>query len=400
MNRKKLLIGIAVVVVLVIVVAVPCAVLLNKKKDEEKTYEQRVAAILADTPLIDGHNDIPWQMRKYYMNRLENITLDTGSPELHTDIPRLRKGKVGGQFWSAFVSCSNQYKNSVRLFVEQIDVIHRLAAKYQKDLEFVTTAQGILDAYKAGKIASLVGIEGGHAIDSSLDTLRMMYEMGGRYMTLTHGCHTPWADSCSPAVPLNNGLSDFGKDVIREMNRLGMFVDISHVTTKTMHDVLDISKAPVIFSHSSAFAICNTSRNVPDDVLKRMPTNGGVVMVNFYNNFVTCKKEATLSDVADHFDHIKKIAGVDYIGFGADYDGVSRVPTGLEDVSKYPDLMVELLKRGYSDQDLAKIAGGNLIRAMKKMEQVAKELQTSVKPYDSFIVVNKTCRPNYYKDVF
>ncbi|KAK3745591.1 hypothetical protein QZH41_016233, partial [Actinostola sp. cb2023] len=273
-------------------------------------------------------------------------------------------------FWAAYVSCSNQYKNAVRLFLEQIDVIHRLVDKYPNDFVFVTTAQGILDAHKDKKIASLIGIEGGHAIDSSLDTLRMLYDLGGRYMTLTHGCHTPWADSCSPKQAEHNGLTDFGKIVIKEMNRLGMFVDISHVSFNTMRDVLDVSTAPVIFSHSSAFALCNVTRNVPDDVLQRMPKNGGVVMVNFYNYYVTCSSKATLGDVADHIDYIKKMAGIDYVGLGGDYDGVPRVPTGLEDVSKYPDLIEELLRRGYSDEDVKKVAGTNLIKAMKKMEQI------------------------------
>ncbi|XP_031565381.1 dipeptidase 1-like [Actinia tenebrosa] len=399
MNRKTLLIGGAVLVVLVIIIAVPCALLLGKSEDKPKTNRQRAIEVLEDTPLIDGHNDLPWQIRKKYSNRFANLTLDTGSPDFHTDIPRLKKGKVGAQFWAAYVSCNNQYKNSVRLFLEQIDVIKRLAVKYPNDFVFATTEQHIRKAFEDKKIASLVGIEGGHAMDSSLDTLRMLYELGGRYMTLTHNCHTPWADSCVPKTAEHNGLTEFGKIVVKEMNRLGMFVDISHVSAKTMRDVLDVSKAPVIFSHSSAFALCNNSRNVPDDVLKRMPKNGGVVMVNFYNDFVTCKKTATLSDVADHIDHIKKVAGIDNVGLGGDYDGVPRVPTGLEDVSKYPDLIEELIDRGYSDDDAKKIVGGNLLRAMKKMEEVAQSL-SNVQPYDEYIIVNKTCRPFFYKQYY
>lgn len=291
---------------------------------EASDYDQRAEKILQETPLVDGHNDIPWQLRKNYMNRLENVTLDKDNPSFHTDIPRLRKGRVGAQFWSAYVSCRNQFTDSVRLFAEQIDVIHRMVDKYSEDFVFVTSAQGIKDAHNDNKIASLIGVEGGHAMDSSLDTLRMLYDMGGRYMTLTHSCHTPWADSCTPSKPEHNGLTEFGKIVVKEMNRLGMFVDISHVSHKTMRDVLDVSTAPVIFSHSSAFALCNNKRNVPDDVLKRMPQNGGVVMVNFYNDYLTCSKKANLSDVADHIDHIKNVSGIDHVGLGGDYDGVSR----------------------------------------------------------------------------
>lgn len=393
MNRKVIIIGTVVVVVLVIAIAVPIAVLTGKKSTrDESSLTQRAAQVLEETPLVDGHNDIPWQLRKYFMNQMENVTLDKNNPEWHTDIPRLRKGKVGAQFWSAYVSCANQYKNSVRLFLEQIDVIHRMVDKYPGTFTLATTAQDIKDAHKAGKIASLIGVEGGHAMDSSLDALRMLYELGGRYMTLTHSCHTPWADSCTPEKPEHNGLTQFGKDVIREMNRLGMFVDISHVSAKVMHDVLNITEAPVIFSHSSAYALCKNPRNVPDDVLEKLPRNGGVVMVNFYNDYVTCRKDATLSDVADHIDHIKEVAGIDHVGLGGDYDGVPRVPTGLEDVSTYPKLVEELLRRGYSNAEASKIVGGNLITAMEKMEKVA-EGKKEVLPYDNYISVDESCRP-------
>jgi len=394
MNRKKILIGVVVFVVLVLVIAIPCALLLGKKSEKKPSLMERAVTLMEQTPLVDGHNDLPWQIRIHYLNRFENMTLDTGIPFIHTDIPRLRKGKVGTQFWAAFVTCGNQYKNSVRLTLEQIDVIRRLADTYPDDFVIVTDAQGILDALKAGKIGSMIGVESGHCIDSSLDTLRMMYDLGARYMTLTHTCHTPWADSCTPKMPQHNGLTQFGKEVVKEMNRMGMFVDISHVSAKTMHDVLDTTIAPVIFSHSSAYALCNHERNVPDDVLKRMPSNGGVVMINFFNDYITCSPNATLQDVADHIDHVKKVAGIDSIGLGGDYDGVPRVPKGLEDVSTYPNLVVELLERGYSDSDVKKIIGGNLIRAMKKMEQVAAD-QSDIKPYDNYIFINKTCRPNF-----
>jgi len=370
---------------------------LDRNARAASDYDARAEKVLQDTPLVDGHNDLPWQLRKNYMNQLENVTLDKPNPAFHTDIPRLKKGRVGAQFWSAYVSCANQFKNSVRLFAEQIDVIHRMVDKYPDDFAFVTTAQEIKDAHKDKKIASMIGVEGGHAMDSSLDTLRMLYDMGGRYMTLTHSCHTPWADSCTPTKPEHNGLTEFGKTVVKEMNRLGMFVDLSHVSHKTMHDVLDVAKAPVIFSHSSAYALCNNSRNVPDDVLKRLPQNGGVVMVVFYNDYVTCSKNATLSDVADHIDHIKNVAGIDHVGFGSDYDGVPRVPEGLKDVSFFPKLVAELLRRGYSDDEASKLVGKNLITAMEKMEKVAADQRkANIQPFDEYIYVNKTCRPIYY----
>ncbi|XP_068701633.1 dipeptidase 1-like [Montipora foliosa] len=357
-------------------------------------YDTRAQKILEQTPLVDGHNDLPWQLRKNFMNQLENVTLNTNNPEFHTDIPRLRKGRVGAQFWAAYVSCRNQFTDSVRLFSEQIDVILRMVDKYSNDFVFVTTAQGIKDAHKDNKIASLIGVEGGHSMDSSLDTLRMLFDMGGRYMTLTHACHTPWADSCTPEQPAHNGLTEFGKIVVKEMNRLGMFIDISHVSHKVMHDVLDVTKAPVIFSHSSAYALCDHPRNVPDDVLIRMRQNGGVVMVNFYNDYVTCSKSATLNDVADHIDYIKNLSGIDHVGLGSDYDGVPRVPTGLEDVSTFPKLIAELLRRGYSDEDVSKVVGRNLLTAMERMEKVAADKKTML-PFDDFILVNKTCRPIY-----
>ncbi|KAJ7380535.1 hypothetical protein OS493_009001 [Desmophyllum pertusum] len=371
-----------------------CVPASSRRSPRAVDYDAKAKKILQDTPLVDGHNDIPWQLRKNFMNRLENVTLDKNNTKFHTDIPRLRKGGVGAQFWSAYVSCLNQYKNSVRLFIEQIDVIHRMVDKYPDAFTFVTSAQGIKDAHKDGKIASMIGIEGGHAIDSSLDTLRMLYDLGGRYMTLTHSCHTPWADSCTPAKPEHNGLTEFGKIVIKEMNRLGIFVDISHVSHKAMHDVLDVTKAPVIFSHSSAYALCNNTRNVPDDVLNRLPQNGGVVMVNFYNDYLTCSKVANLSDVADHIDYIKNTAGINHVGIGSDYDGVPRVPEGLEDVSTYPKLVAELLRRGYTDEEASKVVGQNLITAMEKMEKVADDQRKEkLQPFDNFIYVNKTCRP-------
>lgn len=406
MNRKFYIIGAVVVVVLVVAIAVPCALLLGKKDEpsKEMTYMKRAQQLLDETPLVDGHNDVPYQIRIKYQNRFENLTFDTSEPTWHTDIPRLRKGKVGSQFWAAYGPCNARLKNAVRIGLEQVAVIKRLVEKYSDDLVFVTTAQGIRDAKKNGKIGSLIGLEGGHMIDSSLGTLRMFYNLGVRYMTLTHSCNTPWADAWKDPFhdgAVHSGLNDFGKLVVLEMNHLGMLVDLSHVSFDTMRDALDTVKAPVIFSHSSAYNIhCPHGRNVPDDVLKRMPQNGGVVMVNFYSDYIKCGTNktvpATLQHVADHIDHIKKVAGIDYVGLGSDYDGVPRLPEGLEDVTKFPDLVAELLERGYSDQDVRKIVGENLIRAFEKAEQVAKDLQSQQPPYDEYrFFGNVTCRPNY-----
>lgn len=297
-------------------------------------------------------------------------------------------------------------KDAVRIGLEQVSVIHRLINKYSDDLVFVKTAQGIRDAKKNDKIGSLIGLEGGHMIDSSLATLRMFYNLGVRYMTLTHSCNTAWADGWTDKVSgeIHNGLTDFGKLVVLEMNRLGMLVDLSHVSFKTMTDTLDTVKAPVIFSHSSAYDIhCQHGRNVPDYVLKRMPENGGVVMVNFYSDYIYCNKSdpskkdnATLEHVADHIDHIKKVAGIDHVGLGSDYDGVPRLPKGLGDVAKFPDLIAELLKRNYTADEVKKVVGENLIRAFEKAEEVAKELQKKQAPFDEYrFFSNVTCRPNY-----
>jgi membrane dipeptidase len=309
-----------------------------------------------------------------------------------------------------------QDKDAVRATMEQIDVVHKLIERYPDRMLWAQYADDITTAMENGQLASLMGIEGGHSIDSSLGALRMFYRLGVRYvavhsfhvvgvgllirkllvcinsyMTLTHTCHTPWADSCTPP-PMWNGLTEFGKDVVREMNRVGMFVgiaffsamsfvslstqpllfdiDISHVSNKTMHDVLDVTVAPVIFSHSSTYALCANPRNVPDDVLARLPANGGVIMINFYPLYVACGRYANVSMVADHIDHAKKIAGVAHIGIGSDFDGIEVVPQGLSDVSMYPNLTAELIRRGYTDDDIIAIIGGNLIRAMKAMEAV------------------------------
>lgn len=379
---------------------------------------QTVRQLLKQVPLIDGHNDVPWQYRKRTTNNFSALDLahDTAAlqPAMHTDIPRLRAGGVGGQFWSVYVPTKMSGPEAVQATLEQIDVVHRMCARYPETFELALTADDVERIHRKGKIASLIGMEGGHSINNSLATLRMMYRLGARYMTLTHVKNTDWADAAGDEAK-HYGLTPFGEDVVREMNRLGMLVDLSHVTDDTMRAALRVSKAPVIFSHSSARAICDHVRNVPDDVLRMTATNGGVVMVCFLPSYTTeadrkdselAKIErdrlmelhgenveqvnagmaewrkthpdpnaAKLSDVADHIDHIRKIIGVDHIGVGGDFDGFTGGVRGMEDVSKYPDLFAELLRRGYSKDDIKKIAGLNVLRALRGAEQVAQQLQ-------------------------
>ena len=299
---------------------------------------------------------------------------------------------MGGQFWSVYIPCKStftQWSDDVKRTLEQIDVTKRMVKQYSQDFELALTAQDIRGAFARGRVASLMGIEGGHQIDNSLATIRLMHELGVRYMTLTHNCHTPWADTHA-AAPIHNGLTSFGKELVLEMNRVGMFIDLSHVSVAVMRDVLTTSKAPIIFSHSSVHSICNTTRNVPDEILELTARNGGVVMINFLSDFICCSNVCPLSDVADHIEYIAHNYGVDYIGVGADYDGGSNLPTGLEDVSKYPHLFAELVARNFSESDVAKILGGNLLRAMEAMEAVALQLQTG-NPEESFIIPERTC---------
>lgn len=377
----------------------------------------RARAVLDRVPLIDGHNDLPWQLRSRVDRKLGELDVAADQsgldPALHTDVARLRAGGVGGQFWSVFVPVSLEGPEAVKATLEQIDVVHRLNARYPEVFELALTADDVERIHGAGRIASLIGIEGGHSIDDSLAVLRTMFDLGARYMTLTHWRGHEWADAATSA-PRHDGLSEFGREVVREMNRLGMLVDLSHVSAATMHDALDVAEAPVIFSHSSAFGVTAHPRNVPDDVLDRLPDNGGVVMVTFVPGFVSraamehwAEREAaearfaslhvgdpaaeeaameawrqanpppevTLDDVADHVDYLRDKVGVEHIGIGSDFDGVRALPRGLEDVSTYPALLAELLDRGYSEEDVAKIAGRNVLRAMRAAEAVAARLQ-------------------------
>ncbi|KAI2662249.1 Dipeptidase 1 [Labeo rohita] len=304
-------------------------------------------------------------------------------------------------FWAAFVPCDTQYKDAVRQTLEQIDVVHRMCQKYPDVFKFAASSQDIMDAFEQNKTASLIGVEGGHSIDSSLGTLRTMYHLGVRYLTLTHSCTTPWVDNwlvdTGSEPEVHGGLSEFGKQVVREMNRIGMLIDLSHVSEKVMNQVLDISEAPIIFSHSSAYSICNHKRNVPDDVLLRVREKQGIVMINFYNDYVTCQDAANISDVADHFDHIKKVADASIIGFGGDYDGVPRVPDGLEDVSKYPDLVAELLRRKWTEDEIRDALGRNLLRVFREVEAV-RDRMNAIKPDDKPIPlkeVQNPCRTDY-----
>jgi membrane dipeptidase len=376
-----------------------------------------VKKLFRESPLIDGHNDLPWQYRKRggEMSAID-LTRNTSNLDatLVTDIPRLRAGGMGAQFWSVYVPATMRGSIAVEAVLEQIDTVHRMIAKYTDTFELALTADDIERIHHAGKIASLIGMEGGHSIDNSLGVLRMMYALGARYMTLTHTKNVDWADSCND-VPKSHGLSPFGEAVVREMNRIGMLVDLSHVSPDTMRAAIKVSRAPVIFSHSSARALCDNPRDVPDDVLKLMPANGGVVMITFYPPYITERAnlhadekqkerdrlqkefpgdpdkvksemakwdtahpltiEATIGEVADHIDHVRKIAGIDYIGVGGDYEGFDGPPLGLEDVSCYPALFAELLRRGYTPEELKKVAGQNLLRAFRGAEKVAAGLQ-------------------------
>ena len=346
----------------------------------------RARRLLRESPIIDGHNDYPMAVREKADGQIDRLDITRPQPTIMTDIPRLRAGGIGGQFWSVYVPVEKKGADAVSATLDQIDIVHRMVAKWPSVFALARTADDIDKIQKQGKIASLIGVEGGHCINESLGVLRMFFELGARYMTLTHSSNTPWADSATDTAQ-HNGLTPFGEDVVREMNRLGMLVDLSHVSPATMMAALKVTKAPVIFSHSSARALVDSPRDVPDDVLKQIPANGGIVMVTFVPGFIsqevyadgllpaarktTPAPRATLAQVADHIDHIKQVAGIDHVGLGSDFDGITAVVAGLEDVSTYPQLIRELLRRGYSDDDIRKLARGNLLRVMRQVERVA-----------------------------
>ena len=335
----------------------------------------RARALHREVPLIDGHNDFPWALREHNAERdLNKLDIRMHQPKIHTDIPRLREGGVGAQFWSVYVPADLQGPAAVLATLEQIDVVHRMVRKYPDTFELAMTAGDIERIFKAGRIASLIGMEGGHAIDNSLAALRMFYATGARYMTLTHSSNVAWADSGTD-MPKLGGLSTFGEEVVREMNRLGMMVDLSHTSPETMIDAIRVSEAPVVFSHSDARALNDHRRNVPDEVLRLLPENGGIVMVTFVPGFLTKDGKATLEDAANHIDHVRKVAGSDHVGIGGDFDGISTVPAGLEDVSKYPALTAELLRRGWEETDVRKALGLNALRVLSRVERVAARLQ-------------------------
>ena len=352
----------------------------------------RARRLLANTPVIDGHNDYPWEVRQKAGLDLAKLDLRQPQPSIMTDFARLKAGGVGAQFWSVYVPSPPKGTDpaaSVTQTLEQIDIVHRMIARYPDRLALALTADDIERSWKQGRIGSLIGLEGGHSINSSLATLRMMHRLGARYMTLTHSLNTPWADSATD-TPASDGLSPFGEEVLREMNRLGMLVDLSHTSPATMADALRIATAPVIFSHSSARALTDVPRNVPDDVLRQMPKNGGVIMVTFVPQFVSREvaawnarpeaertgpaPRATLAQVADHIEHIRRTAGIDHVGLGGDFDGITTVVQGLEDVSTYPQLIAELLRRGWTDSDIGKITWHNLLRVMRANEANAARL--------------------------
>jgi len=391
----------------------------------------RIDKLLTAHPVIDGHNDLPWEIRDRYQSDFSKIDLskDTlhltlpadvpaDSAPLMTDIPRIKTGHLGGQFWSVWIPVTVTGTAAVQMTMEQIDLVKRMAQQYPDNFAMAYTADDVERDFKAGKVASLIGIEGGHQIGNSLAALRQLYDLGARYMTLTHSSNTDWADSATDN-PKHHGLSPFGKTVVHEMNRVGMLVDLSHVSAETMRAALAVTQAPVMFSHSGARAIVDHPRDVPDDVLKLVAQNHGVVMVNFYPGYVSQANaswdadeaaeqsrfnappfaglylgqperakaamdlwlkahpmpKVTISMVADHIEHIRNIAGVDSVGIGSDFDGIPGGPDGLDGVDKYPKLFEELARRGWSDKDLAKLADGNILRVLRAAEVVAKRLQ-------------------------
>ena len=379
----------------------------------------RARKILASTPLVDGHNDLAWAIREDTVAPMDVAAYDLRKRTRgHTDLERLKKGMVGGQFWSIYIPGDVKDSGYARIQLEQFDIARQFIAMYPERFELALTAKDVRDSFKRGKIGSLLGMEGGHAIENSLGALRTYYDLGARYMTLTHNVTLDWADAANDSAK-HGGLTAFGKEVVREMNRLGMLVDLSHTSPGVMSDALDVTEAPVIFSHSNARGLVDVPRNVPDSILRRLPKNGGVVMVTFVTSFISKgfadydakfgeaareirrrvgtdaaairretdawraanpQPQVTLSMVADHLEYIKKLVGPDHIGIGGDFDGISITIKGLEDVSTYPALFTELARRGWSDDDMRKVAGENVLRALAAAEDVAKRLQKTRKP--------------------
>jgi len=375
----------------------------------EDPFLARARALHLSVPMFDGHNDYPWEIRQRAGKDPAKLDIRSLRTDTMTDIPRLRQGGVGAQFWSVYVPAALAGQQAVTATLEQIDIVHRMIARYPDDLELALTAGDVQRIFGEGRIASLIGMEGGHSIDSSLGALRMFARLGARYMTLTHSKNVPWADSATD-TPEHGGLTAFGEEVVREMNRLGMLVDMSHVSEDTMEDVLRVTRAPIIFSHSSARALCDHPRNVPDAILRQLPKNGGVVMVSFVPGFTTPEASAwdtaqeaeqarletlspkdeaavkagigawltahprptvTVAQVADHVDHVRKLAGIDHVAYGSDFDGITSAPAGLEDVSTFPALTAELLRRGYTELEVKKVLGLNLLRVMRAAEAAA-----------------------------
>jgi membrane dipeptidase len=406
-----------------------CLAAAGARATPDADIEARIERVLAVTPLIDGHNDLPWEIRTRAQGHIANIDLASNTSKLPappdgvalmTDIPRLRAGHVGAQFWSVWIPVEVQGFEAVQMTIEQIDLVKRLAARYPADLEMAYTVADVRRIHHAKKIASLIGIEGGHQINNSLPVLRQMYDLGARYMTLTHITNTAWADAATDS-PAHGGLTPFGIEVVHEMNRIGMLVDLSHVSPDTMRTALRTSEAPVIYSHSSARALVDHPRDVPDDVLRLVAEHGGVVMVNFNPGYVSeefnhweadraaeqargsappygglyigqperakaaldawekahPKPLVTIAQVADHADHIRQVAGIDHVGIGSDFDGITDTPAGLDAVDKFPALLAELMRRGWSDGDIAKFAGENVLRVLAEAERVAARLRAT-----------------------
>ena len=387
----------------------------------QDTHMEKARRVLQAVPLVDGHNDLPWYIRSDFKQApLDVEAYDLRRPTSgNTDLARLQRGMVGGQFWSVYVPGDYRDSGFARIQLEQIDIIRRVIAKYPDVLQPAFTAQDIWTAHAAGRVGSLIGMEGGHVIENSLGALRAYYDLGARYMTLTHNVTLDWADAAADSAK-HGGLTRFGEEVVREMNRLGMLVDLSHVSPATMSDALNVSASPVIFSHSSARALTDVPRNVPDSILARLKSNGGVVMVTFVPGFVSQKiadrnrvraaqladaqrrspgdtaavnramaqwdtanpaPKATLADVANHIEHVRRVAGVDHVGIGSDFDGTdNQLPVGLEDVSTFPALLAELSRRGWSEEDLRKVAGENTLRVMTVAERVAARLRRERPP--------------------